>query len=61
LRNGEEVRISGNVPTLGLGNPEKAIPLVTSPSAFPWWVTKEGNNYLIKFFIIYIFYYFNLY
>ena len=42
VRIGEEVRLSGNVPALGLGNPEKAIPLVTSPTSFPWWVTKEG-------------------
>lgn len=39
---GEEIRLSGNVPGLGCNNPERAIPLVTSPTDFPCWATKEA-------------------
>jgi hypothetical protein len=46
---GEEIRVSGNVPALGCDNPDRAIPMFTSPSEFPWWHTKEG---LLYFFII---------
>ncbi len=45
LKFGEEVRLSGNVPSLGCNNPDRAIPMYTTPSMFPIWSTKEGNKY----------------
>lgn len=42
LRYGEEIRLSGNVPALGSYNIQRAIPLYTSPTDFPYWHTKEG-------------------
>jgi len=39
---GEEVRLCGNVPVLGGDDPDKSVSLITTPSDFPWWRTKEG-------------------
>ena len=41
MRIGEEVRVSGTAPALGFGKPERAIRMVTTPSTFPMWTTKE--------------------
>lgn len=54
LQHGEDVRLSGNVPALGCNNPDRAISLVTSPSEFPWWQTKEalfipGDDYSVQY------------
>jgi hypothetical protein len=43
VRFGEEIRLSGNHPSLGCDNVDRAIPLVTSPKEFPWWWNKEGT------------------
>eukprot|EP01032_Pedospumella_encystans_P014145 gene14145-16269_t len=42
VRIGEEIRLSGSVPALGCDDPNRSIPMVTTPSDFPWWRTKEG-------------------
>jgi len=42
-RFGEEIRLSGNVPALGCDIADRAIPMVTSPSNYPWWTTKQGS------------------
>lgn len=42
MRIGEEIRLSGSVPALGCDDPNRSIPMVTTPSDFPWWRTKEG-------------------
>lgn len=51
LRIGEEVRLSGSVPALGCDDPERSIPMVTTPGDFPWWRTKEGKFELIIFLL----------
>ncbi len=38
---GEDVRLCGNIPAFGCDDPNLAVPLVTSPSTYPWWKTKE--------------------
>jgi hypothetical protein len=43
LNHGEEIFLSGNVPGLGCDDIARAIPLVTTPTEFPWWRTKEGK------------------
>mmetsp|Transcript_105 Transcript_105/g.189 ORF Transcript_105/g.189 Transcript_105/m.189 type:complete len:1079 (+) Transcript_105:193-3429(+) len=49
-RFGEEIRLSGNLPSLGCDDIDRAVPLVTSPTEFPWWYNKEAifvpENYL---------------
>ena len=42
LRIGEEVRLSGSAPALGLWDPNRAVPLVTTPATYPRWTTKES-------------------
>ena len=42
LRIGEEVRLSGSAPALGLWDPDRAVPLVTTPATYPRWTTKES-------------------
>ena len=42
LRIGEELRVSGNVPALGANDINRAVPLCTSPTEYPWWHTKKG-------------------
>eukprot|EP00600_Ochromonadales_sp_CCMP1393_P004943 CAMPEP_0174970528 /NCGR_PEP_ID=MMETSP0004_2-20121128/9438_1 /TAXON_ID=420556 /ORGANISM="Ochromonas sp., Strain CCMP1393" /LENGTH=1105 /DNA_ID=CAMNT_0016220279 /DNA_START=122 /DNA_END=3439 /DNA_ORIENTATION=- len=42
VRLGEELRVCGSVPALGCDNPDRAVPMVTTPTHFPWWRTKEG-------------------
>lgn len=37
LRHGEEVRISGNVPALGMNIVSRALAMSTSSTSFPWW------------------------
>jgi hypothetical protein len=41
---GEEIRVSGNAPVLGCNDPDRAIPMFTTPHDFPWWRSKEGMN-----------------
>ena len=42
MRIGEEIRVSGPCPALGHGDASRAIPLVTTPSTYPFWTTKES-------------------
>ena len=42
IRIGEEVRVSGDAPALGCGDPNLAVPMFTSPHEYPWWRAKEG-------------------
>eukprot|EP01035_Chromulina_nebulosa_P020435 gene20435-26517_t len=42
LKNGEDIRLCGNVPALGGYNPERALKLYSSPKDQPWWHTKEA-------------------
>lgn len=44
VRIGEEIRVSGNAPVLGCNDPNRAIPMFTTPHDFPWWRSKEGNQ-----------------
>ena len=41
LRIGEEVRVSGTAPALGCDKPERAIQMITTPSTYPLWTTRE--------------------
>ncbi len=34
--------MSGSLPGLGCSDPERAVPLVTSPSTYPWWSPKKS-------------------
>ena len=48
VRIGEEIRVSGNAPVLGCNDPNRAIPMFTTPHDFPWWRSKEGNQINVK-------------
>jgi hypothetical protein len=43
LRHGEDIRLVGNIPSLGCDNLNRAIVLVTTPQDFPWWWNKDGK------------------
>ncbi|CAN0595957.1 unnamed protein product, partial [Laminaria digitata] len=37
---GEQVMVCGDAPFLGQGNPERALPLFTTPADYPLWFSK---------------------
>lgn len=41
-RHGEEIRLLGNTPSLGCDEIVRAIPLVTSATSYPKWITKSS-------------------
>jgi hypothetical protein len=53
--------VCGNCPSLGGGDPSRAIQLVTSSTDFPWWQSNEGellmlvNNLFLVLSIFYLF------
>lgn len=44
LQFGEEVRVCGNVPNLGCGDPSRAVPLYTTPRDYPTWSSRDGKS-----------------
>jgi hypothetical protein len=40
--------VSGSIPTLGSGDPHRAVPLFTSPSEYPIWTNNEGNLFITE-------------
>jgi hypothetical protein len=45
LRHGEDIRLIGNIPSLGCNDINRAIVLVTTPRDYPWWWNLEGNYF----------------
>ncbi len=39
---GEQVLVCGDAPFLGGGDPDRALPLYTTPADYPLWFTKVG-------------------
>jgi hypothetical protein len=37
------VKMSGNIPSLGCNDLNRAVVLVTTSKDFPWWWNKEGS------------------
>lgn len=54
MRYGEDIRVSGNVPSLGCDDVSRAVQLVTSPTDFPWWTTTTG---IVAFFVVLYYFY----
>lgn len=42
---GEQVLVCGEAPFLGGGDPEKALPLFTTPADYPLWFTRVGTYF----------------
>lgn len=45
---GEQVMVCGDAPFLGGGEPERALPLYTTPADYPLWFSQVGRMWMME-------------